>query len=558
MLHTKLVSSLENIFLDTDPDKLSPLTELTALRGERLSCQLLLIEDELPERYRVLVDAESTCGVPTVREVVCVPVVYPVFPGRTDDNYLSDKPGLYPDLLRPLHYGNAISVLRGQTRALWITLDVPQEATPGQHSLTLHLTAEAIDTAAPERQTYTVTLPLTLLPATLPEQTLLLTQWFHCDCLASYYHVPVFSDRHFEIIEAYAALAVRNGINMLLTPVLTPPLDTAPGGERLTTQLVGIVREGGSYRFDYTLLDRWIDMCDRVGIRYLEISHLYTQWGAGHAPKVIATVDGVEQRLFGWETAATGEEYRTFLRALLPSLLAHLRERGDDRRCFFHISDEPGAEHMESYQAAKEQIADLLAGYPIMDALSDYSFWTQGAVELPIPASDHIQPFLDGGVPGLWTYYCCGQCIGVSNRLIAMPSYRNRSIGMQLYKYNIVGFLQWGYNFYNDRHSVDAINPYSDLSGEYWVPAGDTFSVYPAQDGTALESLRIAVFYEALQDMRAMQLCEQLYDHEAVVAAMEQALGKPIVFSECAHSSDELLRVRAAVNRLIADHFHAR
>ena len=141
----------------------------------------------------------------------------------------------------------------------------------------------------------------------------------------------------------------------------------------------------------------------------------------------------------------------------------------------------------------------------------------------------------------------------VSNRLIAMPSWRNRSIGMQFYKYDIAGFLQWGYNFYNNMHSVDTVNPYADASGEYWVPAGDCFSVYPHEDGTALESLRLVVFHEALEDVRAMKLCESFYGKEKVVAEMEKVFGGEIRFSRCAMSAKEMLDVRARVDEMIAD-----
>jgi hypothetical protein len=186
-----------------------------------------------------------------------------------------------------------------------------------------------------------------------------------------------------------------------------------------------------------------------------------------------------------------------------------------------------------------------------MDALSSYEFYTQGIVDTPIPCNDHVKPFIEGNVPNLWTYYCSSQWKDVSNRFLAMPSYRNRSIGMQMYKYDIVGFLHWGYNFYNTQYSYDPINPYLDTCGDGWVPAGDTFSVYPASDGTALESLRIVVFNDALQDMRAMQLAESLCGKEKVVETIEAAFGKEIAFKVCARSADEILAVREAVNELI-------
>jgi hypothetical protein len=265
----------------------------------------------------------------------------------------------------------------------------------------------------------------------------------------------------------------------------------------------------------------------------------------------MATVDGEYKKIFGWETAATGEEYSTFLRTFLRAFLAHMQARGDDKRCYFHISDEPNETQLESYKAAKAVVYDLIKDYPIMDALSNFEFFKQGIVPLPIPSNDHVEPFIEAKVPGLWTYYCCGQLSGVSNRMMAMPLWRTRSIGYQFYKYDIAGFLQWGYNFYNTCGSIDPINPYVDACGEYWVPAGDTYSVYPAQNGEALESIRILSFYEALQDVRAMKVAEAYYGKDAVVAAMEEILGE-IKFSKCATDANTILAMRAKINDMIA------
>ena len=444
-----------------------------------------------------------------------------------------------------------ISVMKNQLRAVWIELDPKGCLEAGTYEITVSLVAGE-NTVASEKVT------VEIVNAELPPQTMKVTQWFHCDCLANYYNCEAWSERHWQIVENFAATARRNGINLLLTPLFTPALDTAVGGERTTVQLLDVTVTDGEYTFGFDKLDRWIDMCDRVGIEFFEISHFFTQWGAGHAPKVMATVDRADgtseyKRIFGWDTDATGEAYTRFLRTLVPAFLAHMKERGDDQRCLFHISDEPNVSQLEQYKKSKAVVADLLEGYTIMDALSEYEFYCEGVVTTPIPSNNSIEPFIAGNVPNLWTYYCCGQCVDVSNRLIAMPNWRNRSIGMQFYKYDIAGFLQWGYNFYNNMHSVNTIDPYAETSGEYWVPAGDPFSVYPAQDGTAYESTRILVFYEALQDCRAMKLCESFYGKERVIAEMEAVFGQEIKFSRCAKSSDMMLAIRAKVDELIAE-----
>ena len=134
-----------------------------------------------------------------------------------------------------------------------------------------------------------------------------------------------------------------------------------------------------------------------------------------------------------------------------------------------------------------------------------------------------------------------------------MPLWRTRSIGLQFYKFNIVGFLHWGYNFYNAALSRNSINPFVDTCAGHMFPAGDAFSVYPAEDGTAIESIRIISFYEALQDVRAFHLAETLCGRERVVEEIEALFGEEITFDKCAKSAAPLLKIRERINEMIAD-----
>jgi hypothetical protein len=547
MLESTLTSSLEKGFVDQTPAEFPAFSEATICQNQHLSCQLMLRvpADEKGMRVALTLDG-SAAPYAKWYNVRQIPVLFPTYgPDFTDDNYLRKDPGLYPDLLEPPHYRGRIQLAAGVLHSAWITLSPEGQLAAGEHTLTVRVTNDKDEELAAH------TLTLRVLDATLPDHGMILTQWFYCDCLASTYRVPVFSERHWEIIEGYLRTAVEYGQNMILTPLFTPPLDTEIGGERLTTQLVDVTVEAdGHYTFSYDKLDRWVALCHECGIRYFEMSHLFTQWGAAHAPKIVALVDGEEKRIFGWDTDAAGEEYATFLREFLPSLVEHLKALGIDKDCKFHLADEPHSGCLDQYRHAKEVVSEALEGYDIMDALSSLDFYRDGLVSLPIPASDHIGPFLEAGIEGLWTYYCCVQGKGVSNRFIAMPSCRNRALGMQCFKYDIAGFLHWGFNFYNNMYSVDAINPYLDATGELQVPAGDSFMVYPAPDGTTLPSIRLMVFREALEDLAAMKLCAEKRGKEAVVNAMETVFGD-IRFDRCPTTGEQMLAVRAAVDNLL-------
>lgn len=219
---------------------------------------------------------------------------------------------------------------------------------------------------------------------------------------------------------------------------------------------------------------------------------------------------------------------------------------------YFHISDEPREEHLETFKAAKESLGNMLDGFHTFDALSSYEFYKHGLISKPIPGNNEIEEFLEHGLTDMWTYYCTGQFYEVSNRFMSMPSARNRIYGIQLYKYDIIGILHWGYNFYNSQHSYEHINPYQVTDASNGFPAGDPFLVYPGADGHPEESIRMMVHYEALTDLRALELLESLTSKEYVMELIEEDLDEPLTFKRYPKSDMYLIALRNKVNKEIA------
>lgn len=540
-MQIKIISSLEKCFLDESISDKKEYNRGSCLKNE-IYHFCVAYSNEKGKAFPLLTVESDIAEYVRVSRIEVVPVQYPVEEMFSDDYFIRTTPGLYPDVLQPLE-PNGRLIVSQNLKALMVEVDTQGRVPAGVYPITVCFNLG--------EEKYKKTFELEIIDACLPEQDIKYTQWLHCDSLKDYYRTEAFDNRHFEIIENYVKTAVRYGVNTLLTPVLTPPLDTYVGGERPTMQLVGVKRDNGVYSFDFSLLRRWVEMCDRLGIKYLEISHLFTQWGAKAAPKVMATVDGEYKRIFGWDTAATGEEYAGFLQQFIPAFLECMKGLdGADRRCLFHVSDEPNAEQLDNYLAAKSVVAPLLEGYPIIDALSSYDFYSKGIVENPVTSIQHIEPFIENNVENLWGYYCVCEGKEVSNRFIAMPSHRNRIIGTQIYKYDLSGFLHWGYNFYYNQFSYAFVNPFMSTDGEYFSSAGDVFSVYPGPDGKPWESIRLLVFYDALQDVRAFKLCEQLYGKEYVLSIIEDGID-PITFKKYPRNEDYLLNLREKINHAI-------
>ncbi len=542
----RVVSSLEKIFPETEPTILKEGLEISGLLGETVSFQLAYRincdENETDQLFRFKIASEIEDKI-NIRSVELVPSDLPAY-DKYDSNYISTRPGLYPDLLLPKK-DEELKLYPYQWRALWFDIVLTEDMAGQRYPIIIRINKG-------EETIWEEAVHIRSLNVTLPHQELIHTEWFHTDCLANYYKVPVFSEEHWIIIENFIGTAVKHGINMILTPILTPPLDTKEGGERITVQLLQIQKESSKYKFDFTLLRRWLGICKKKKVEYIEISHLFTQWGAKHAPKVIAEENGVLKKIFGWETAACSREYKEFLDQMLPELKKVLEEEGYLAHTFFHISDEPGTEHKESYASAKRIVWEQLTDCNVIDALSSYSMYQEGIVERPVVCNDHIQDFIDANVPDLWTYYCCAQSLDVSNRFFSMPSARNRILGLQLYLYNIKGFLHWGYNFYNSQYSISPINPFqiTDAGGAF--PSGDPFLVYPAEDGTPYASIRLMVLSEALYDLRTLRLLEKLTDRSFVESMIYQEYDRPITFKEYPQDASYLLNLRKRVNSEIS------
>lgn len=543
---TRIISSLAKVFPDEELNE--PIkNQGSSLLNETYSFQVAFRSDSLLKEICVRVESELSEWI-SVRRVGVVPSELPVFQDH-DEHILRSTPGLYPDPLYPVTEEEKLAALPRQWRAIWITVDSEGKAKPGTYTIGINLETATGDRLGREQ------FELELIPAQLPEQKLLHTEWFHVDCLATEYNVEVFSERHWQFIDRYVETAVRHGVNMLLTPLFTPPLDTEVGKERPTVQLLDVeVMEDQSYKFGFDRLERWVDLCQKNGIEYFEFSHLFTQWGAKHAPKVMATVNGEYKRIFGWETDAAGEVYHSFLKQLLPELVAWIQGHGLENHSYFHVSDEPTMNHLESYGHASRIVRELLPDFPIIDALSDYDFYSRGLVQIPVPANDHMEAFLENKVTPLWTYYCCVQYKEVSNRFFSMPSARNRILGIQLYKYDVTGFLHWGYNFWYSQYAAKMLDPFRVTDADAAFPSGDSFLVYPGEDGP-IESIRLEVMQEALQDLRALRLLEDIYGREYVLEALEEGLEQPITFSSYPREDSWLLSKREWINARIGEHY---
>ena len=404
-------------------------------------------------------------------------------------------PGFVPD---PLLENSPFPLPGGETHAWWLTFRPRDGAAPGAYPFAVRISPEGRRARILRGRVIVHNLRVE------PRRDFTVTTWMHHDCLFHHHGLDGFDERFWSILPNYLANLAAHHHNAVSIPLLTPALD----GVRRPQQLLRVRRTGKDrYRFDWRDVGRYLGLLRRHGIKP-EWPHLFTQWGAKHALRVYEN-DRDNAPLWPPETSAVGESYRRFLAQLLPEFHQFLRRERRLGDSIFHVSDEPHADRLESYRAARGLIRELAPWMKTADALSDIAYARAGLVDIPIACTSTALDFIREDLP-CWVYYCCGPQGRFPNRLLDTPLVKIRIQGWLFYRWPFGGFLHWGYNYWNRSDPVvrtsGPLDPYAEQDAGMWPawPAGDPFVVYPGRDAP-VDSLRWEVLAEGLADYALLQ-----------------------------------------------------
>ena len=539
----KLVSGLAKVFHDQEPAGYPEDCPASLLGGEVFSLQAAYAlldawEGDLP-RVRV----RFGCALPLrVRQAIGVPVRFPRYPDSAGD-YLRSAAGIYPDLLQDIADTERICLYPGTWSALWMDIEPAPGTPPGDYPLRVSISGQDGGLLAEAG------IVLSLLDARLPEQKLIYSRWLHSDSIASTYHLPMYSVEHIRALRGFVQTAARRGMNMLYTPIHTPPIMIRDGREPPINQLTDVFVTPLGYSFRFSKLRDFISLCRHEGIRYFEMAHFFGPRG-GRAPAVMGVQDGAYTRLFGPETPSDDPKYQAFLAAYIPALLKELSYNDVLDSCFFHLTDMPLPDDRAQYRKLLAMTLPLLRGARVIDTLPDPAFAAEAAPGLiPVPELDTLGSL---SAPERWVSLGYRRHGAYPDTLIAMPGSRTRVLGTLLYLEQIRGITHWALNYYAAESTGYPVDPYMNTDCDGLSPAGDAFLLYPGQGGVPEESIRIMHFQQALQDLRALQGLEKKIGREEVLALVSQGLNKPLSLTSYPGDERWLLSLRGKVNERLA------
>ncbi len=502
-------TALKRIFPNTEPGSAAEL-QLTSARNAQLSFQLAFRNlRDCSIRVRAAVEAPEGWSV-RVRRVGYVPIQQLDTDIPIDElDGVGHLPGLAPDPLFPEETAHVGPSANG---VFWITLRIPAEAAIGASKLAAKLTIEDEFRfpqwmgVAPQ----SIELPITVdvRPLVLePRKDFPVTHWISADSIWEYYKTEPFSERFWELADAYIGNLTAHNLNVVYSPIFNARHEIL---ER-PAQLLKVRPVGDDkFEFDFSDVRRWIQITKKHHADHLEWTHFFTpaptsgkypqrifeRWGDGKIGKL----------LWPPEISATSDTYRSFLAQFIPQFKQVLEEEEVLDRSLFHCADEPDGEvQIADYKSARALLRELAPWMKVIDAMSDPHFATAGLTDMPIPSIATAPQFTAAGCPA-WVYFCCGPRGRYLQRFHDTPLPKLRMAGWLFYKLRSKGFLHWGHNYWFVFCTGTVINPFVDAATGAWpgMPHGDAFVVYPGDNGP-IDSIRWEVFAESLQDYAMLQ-----------------------------------------------------
>lgn len=407
-----------------------------------------------------------------------------------------DIPGMVPDVLLEKDQLN-VGVL--STAVFWISFRVPPDMLPGTYNIVLTLDEPAggaiLESFCVEIKVYPIALAA--------DDRFWVTHWVDVGSLYCFYQTSPDSEQFWDILERYLDNLRRHGNTMLWIPFLEP----VRIGKQTFPQLLTVAYDAaGELCFDWSLVERYVNLGKKLGFYAFEFEHLASPWGAslGRNPDLLVT-PGKYRKLWRRPPAAPGRVYSGFLRRMLTSLGEKLQEWEIDEQIFLHISDEPQPRDLKNYLAISTLVREVMPRVKIIDALSDYEFIDAEALDVPVPIVGCVNKFKKANKKCM-CYFCCGPKLGYVNRFLDTPLQTIRMTGWLLYRFEVDGFLHWAFNYWRRYGSSGMIDPYhiNDAGNSPAWPGGDCFVVYPGENGP-IDSIRSELFYFGLQDRRLLR-----------------------------------------------------
>lgn len=399
-----------------------------------------------------------------------------------------------------LDINDSMTVPAGRKQPVWMTVSVPSDARPGKYSGKLTVTSS-------NAKARSLNVELTVADHVLPparDWTFHLDLWQNPYSVARYENVPLWSDAHFEAMRPVMRMLAEAGQKSVTATIMSRPWN-GQTEDAFGSMVTKIRRIDGTWLYDYTIFDRWVEFMFSLGIDRQINCYSMIPWALQ-----FDYIDQATSSPATFQAAPGSEEYNEYWGAFIADFARHLKAKGWFEKTMIAMDERP----LESMQAVLGLIRKVepafkisLAGNyhePVIYDIVDFSETFSGKQEFPESAKAKRKEL------GLTTtfYTCCAEAH--PNMFVISNPDEAAWLGWFAQAEGYDGYLRWAYNSWT-------LDPLTDARFRTW-PAGDCFVVYPGGRG----SVRFSKLVEGIQDFEKVRILRAQWQKEGNEAKLAQ------------------------------------
>lgn len=399
-----------------------------------------------------------------------------------------------------LDINDSMTVPAGRKQPVWMTVSVPSDARPGKYSGKLTITSS-------NAKARSLNVELTVADHVLPparDWAFHLDLWQNPYSVARYENVPLWSEAHFEAMRPVMKMLADAGQKSVTTTIMNRPWN-GQTEDAFGSMVTKIRRIDGTWLYDYTIFDRWVEFMFSLGIDRQINCYSMIPWALQ-----FDYIDQATSSPATFQAAPGSEEYNEYWGAFIADFARHLKAKGWFEKTMIAMDERP----LESMQAVLGLIRKVepafkisLAGNyhePVIYDIVDFSETFSGKQEFPESAKAKRKEL------GLTTtfYTCCAEAH--PNMFVISNPDEAAWLGWFAQAEGYDGYLRWAYNSWT-------LDPLTDARFRTW-PAGDCFVVYPGGRG----SVRFSKLVEGIQDFEKVRILRAQWQKEGNEAKLAQ------------------------------------
>ena len=402
-----------------------------------------------------------------------------------------------------LDINDSMTVPAGRKQPVWMTVSVPSDARPGKYSGKLTVTSS-------NAKARSLNVELTVADHVLPparDWAFHLDLWQNPYSVARYENVPLWSEAHFEAMRPVMRMLAEAGQKSVTATIMSRPWN-GQTEDAFGSMVTKIRRIDGTWLYDYTIFDRWVEFMFSLGIDRQINCYSMIPWALQ-----FDYIDQATSSPATFQAAPGSEEYNEYWGAFIADFARHLKAKGWFEKTMIAMDERP----LESMQAVLGLIRKIepafkisLAGNyhePVIYDIVDFSETFSGKQEFPESAKTKRKEL------GLTTtfYTCCAEAH--PNMFVISNPDEAAWLGWFAQAEGYDGYLRWAYNSWT-------IDPLTDARFRTW-PAGDCFVVYPGGRG----SVRFSKLVEGIQDFEKVRILRSRWQETGNEAKLGQLTG---------------------------------